>query len=293
MAGRLGVVATIQDMAPAGDAPPLDARSTTTHGPGAHEVAETLWGHVTSRTRAWMALHIVGVIGGGLALDRWLGWPGQHLATLWTVAVFAWLVRLGRPFERRALLVCTALAGTGEAVLSLGWGIYDYQFGNLPLFVPPGHALLMTLGVLVRPFVRTGYVRGVALAAASWALWAAWHGTDEFGAVLTLLFLGCAAVSRGRDLYAAMLVLALLMELYGTALGNWAWRPVVPGTGWSAANPPFAAGAFYALLDLLVLTAIHRRPRPSRDPKPVAVSVAVSGAAGDRAPRPVRSSVVR
>jgi hypothetical protein len=221
--------------------------------------AADLWSHLAPYTRGVVAVHIVAVIGGGLALDRELGWSGQHVATLWTVAVFAWLMRIGRPVERRALLVCTALAGTGEAVLSLGWGIYDYQFGNLPLFVPPGHALLMTLGVLVRPRVRPAHVRAIAAAAAGWGAWVAWRGTDEFGAVLSVLFLACAAASRGRDLYAAMLLLALLMELYGTALGNWTWRPLVPGTGWSAANPPFAAGAFYALLDLLVLAAVERR----------------------------------
>lgn len=225
---------------------------------------DALWQHLAPRTRAWGAAHIVAVITGGLALDRGLGWPGQHLATLWTVAVFAWLLRIGRPIERRALLVCTALAGTGEAVLSLGWGIYDYQFGNLPLFVPPGHALLMTLGVFARPFVSRRAVAGVAAAAAAWAALAWWRGTDEFGAVLALLFLACVAMSRGRDLYAAMLVLALVMELYGTALGNWTWRGVVPGTGWQAANPPFAAGAFYALLDLLVLAIVARRGASSQ-----------------------------
>jgi hypothetical protein len=39
---------------------------------------------------------------------------------------------------------------------------------------------------------------------------------------------------------------------------------VVPGLGVGAANPPFAAGAFYALLDLLVLAAVSvgaSRPR--------------------------------
>lgn len=220
-----------------------------------------LWGHLPARTRGLVATHVVGVIVGGLALDREFGWTGQHLATLWTVAVFAWLLRLGRPLERRVLLVCTALAGVGEAVLSLGWGVYDYRFGNLPLFVPPGHALLMTLGLVVRPLVTPRHVAAVAAGAAVWAIVVLWRGTDAFGTILAGLFLVCAGLSRGRDLYAAMFVLALAMELYGTALGNWTWRPGVPGTGWSAANPPFAAGAFYALLDLLVLAAVRRRPR--------------------------------
>ena len=47
-------------------------------------------------------------------------------------------------------------------------------------------------------------------------------------------------------------VIALVMELYGTALGNWAWRPHAPGIGLATLNPPFAAGAFYCVLDWLV-----------------------------------------
>jgi hypothetical protein len=206
-----------------------------------------------------MAGHIVAVITGGLAIDRAWGWTGQHLATAWTLGVLAWLFAIGRRAERRALGWCIALAGFGEVVLSLGWQVYDYQFGNLPAFVPPGHALLMTLGVLVQPFVSRRHVTLVSIGAALWGAVAVARGTDEFGAGLALVFLLCVVASRGRNLYAAMFVLALLMELYGTALGNWAWRGVVPGTGWTAANPPFAAGAFYALLDLLVLALVTER----------------------------------
>ncbi|MDX2184600.1 MAG: hypothetical protein SFW08_11525 [Gemmatimonadaceae bacterium] len=218
-----------------------------------------LWSHLPAATRRLMAGHIVVVIVGGLAIDRAWGWTGQHLATVWTLGVLAWLIAIGRRRERRALGWCIALAGFGEVVLSLGWQVYDYQFGNLPAFVPPGHALLMTLGVLVQPLVRARHVALVSAAATLWGAAAMWRGTDEFGAGLALVFLLCVAASRGRALYAAMFVLALLMELYGTALGNWAWRAIVPGTGWSAANPPFAAGAFYALLDLLVLALVTER----------------------------------
>jgi len=53
----------------------------------------------------------------------------------------------------------------------------------------------------------------------------------------------------------------LTMELYGTALGNWSWQATVPWLKLSAANPPFSAGAFYGLLDLLVLAALTRWPK--------------------------------
>jgi hypothetical protein len=77
-------------------------------------------------------------------------------------------------------------------------------------------------------------------------------------------------------LYATMFVIALAMELYGTALGNWTWRSITPGLGITAANPPFSAGALYCLLDLLVLGAMKllsrnrviTKPQPSSDGSP-------------------------
>ena len=62
-----------------------------------------------------------------------------------------------------------------------------------------------------------------------------------------------------------MLVLSLAMELWGTWLGNWAWRREVPWLGLVTDNPPLAAGAFYAALDLLVVSTVGawRRQSPA------------------------------
>jgi hypothetical protein len=63
-----------------------------------------------------------------------------------------------------------------------------------------------------------------------------------------------------------MFVLSLVMELYGTWIGNWVWSPQVPWLGLTTVNPPVAAGAFYCVLDLLVVSATARlaTPRPAR-----------------------------
>jgi hypothetical protein len=207
-------------------------------------------------------LQIVAVIVGGLALDRLLGWPGQIAADLWAAAVFGWLYLRGGAPERRVLVACMVIAGLGECVLSLVWGLYAYQFGNIPLFVPPGHALLMTLGIMAAARLPAWVVWAIPLGAAPWALAGWWQGWDQAGALLFLLLAVCMAASRGRRLYAAMFVLALAMELYGTWLGNWAWKPTVAGLGLSTTNPPAHAGAFYCALDLLVLASL-RLPRRS------------------------------
>jgi hypothetical protein len=51
------------------------------------------------------------------------------------------------------------------------------------------------------------------------------------------------------------------MEVYGTWLGNWTWALEAPWLGFTTLNPPLAAGAFYCMLDMLVVaTVAARRP---------------------------------
>ncbi len=223
-------------------------------------MAPRFWQHLPSRTRVLVGANITAVISGGLALDAALGWPGQIAAIVWTVLVFAWLFRLGTTQEKRLLVLCTLISAVGEVFLSLIWGLYDYQFHNVPLFVPPGHALLMTLGLLTAPRLNKTAVIAISVGAAAWGGYAWIAGFDRFGTALFGIFAFCMIVGRARALYAAMFVLALIMELYGTTLGNWAWAAEAPWLHLSQYNPPFSAGAFYCMLDLLVLAALSAFP---------------------------------
>jgi hypothetical protein len=65
-----------------------------------------------------------------------------------------------------------------------------------------------------------------------------------------------------------MFVLSLVLELYGTWIGNWVWKPEVPGLGLTTLNPPVAAGAFYCVLDFLVVSAVTKLqgPTPVKQP---------------------------
>ncbi len=222
----------------------------------------SLWSHLGPTTRGWMAFHIVAVIAVGLWLDMHLGWTGQHIATVWALAVWGWLYWLGGRTERQVLMLATVVSGIGEVFLSLVWGLYDYQFHNVPLFVPPGHALLMTLGILsARRLAEHSrhVVAAVTTGAAAWAIYV-WVGNiDRFGVALFGLYAVCLWLGRARGLYAIMFVLALMMELYGTALGNWVWVGTAPWVKLAAANPPFSAGAFYCALDFLVLALLHKK----------------------------------
>ena len=204
---------------------------------------------------------IVITIAGGLLLDyHWVRY-GQV-----AVSALAWLVCLGlwvraEPRSRPALLACLIFATGGEVFLSLVWGLYQYRLGNIPLFVPPGHVLLFFLGTQIAQRIPARGEWWIAALAAPVVLAFAWNGSDTLGPLLYALFLACMWLSPSRKLYATMFVLSLAMELYGTWIGNWVWAANVPWLGLSTLNPPIAAGAFYCVLDLLVVATAARMPR--------------------------------
>lgn len=191
-------------------------------------------------------------IAGGLALDQYGGVWGQALVNLWAWGVFFLLYAHSANELRPALIACLIIATLGEVVLSLVWGLYDYRLGNLPLFVPPGHVLLYMLGMWLADRLPAKLLSVIPWIAASCAVLLVFVGKDYLSLPLTGLLLLAYWRGPAPKLYATMFVLALAMELWGTALGNWAWRLQVPGLGWPTLNPPFAAGAFYCVLDYLV-----------------------------------------
>jgi len=193
----------------------------------------------------------------GLALDQHGGALGQPIVVTITWVVFGALLLRTDSAGRTMMLTCLVYATVGEVLLSLVWQVYDYRLGNLPLFVPPGHVLLFLLGLSVTPRVTPTMVRAVVIGAVLVVAALAVSARDTFSAVLTVVFVASVVLSRHRALYAAMFVLALVMELYGTWLGNWHWNAQVGTTGLVTLNPPVAAGAFYCALDLLVMLGMH------------------------------------
>jgi len=195
---------------------------------------------------------VVATIVVGLLVDRLAGFPGQMAVSVVVWALATWLIVNVRRDTGRRLMACVWISGLGEIVASLAWGLYDYQFGNVPLFVPPGHALLYLLGLIVAERVSDRAAWLVLAGAAPPVAALALAGHDLLSLPLYALFAAFVVYGRQRRLYATMFVIALVMELYGTALGNWSWRAVAPGTGLATLNPPIAAGVFYCALDWLV-----------------------------------------
>jgi hypothetical protein len=213
--------------------------------------------------RRSMHIAIVATIVLGLAIDQKAGLPGQLVvsAVTWLMLAALWL--RAAPRERVGLAACLLYATLGEVFLSLVWGLYEYRLHQIPLFVPPGHVLLFALGVALARRVSDGVVWGVFALALPCVSYLALAGADTLGPALLGLFALCLLFGESRKLYATMFALALFMELYGTWLGNWTWNRDVPWLELTTANPPLAAGAFYCVLDLLVLATLRAWDRLS------------------------------
>lgn len=202
----------------------------------------------------------------GLPLDQYGGLAGQLAVSVWTWAVFFRLVSTSGPQWRLPFYACVAWATLGEIFLSLVWGLYTYRLENIPLFIPPGHVLLFYLGIVLAPRVPHAFVALVPAAAVAYAAFAWIRGFDTVSVLLTGLFIVCMLQADGRRLYSVMFVAALVVELYGTWMGNWTWQAQEAYLGLTSTNPPLAAGALYCALDVLVgITSrgLRRLPRGS------------------------------
>jgi hypothetical protein len=205
---------------------------------------------------------IVSALAIGLAADVQTGFHGQILISAVIWALLLYLMAHFDLIERRALFSCLVISTLGEIVLSLGWGLYTYRLHNIPLFVPPGHVMLLMLGITVAQRMSRRTANAILVCAAGYAFAAAAAGIDTFALPLLAAL---AAVSLlmpdHRRLYASTFIVSLVLELYGTWLGNWTWGREVPLIQLVTTNPPGIASAFYAVLDALVALAAVVLPR--------------------------------
>lgn len=208
-------------------------------------------------------LLIVAALAVGLAVDVETSIVGQTIVGLAVWAVLLYLLDGVEHDVRGGLIACLVIATAGEMFLSLVWGLYTYRLGNIPLFVPPGHVLMLLLGLSLARRMPEGAALAIIGGAGIYSIAAAVLGVDTLGFPLFLVLIAATlAMPSQRRLYASTFVLSLALELYGTLLGTWTWAHNVPGMALVTTNPPGAAGAFYCALDALVAaTSILLVPR--------------------------------
>jgi hypothetical protein len=193
------------------------------------------------------------------------GLDGQLLSNLAAPLYFALVLSGLRAEQRTMALVFVPFSALGEYIFSLVLQLYTYRLGSVPFYVPFGHAILFSTGLLVAelPVVVAHEARVRAgLLAVHAALFggAALLLHDTFSALCAVLFVIILRRKRGRPFYLIMGLLVLYIELVGTALGCWAWDARPLGL-LQTTNPPVGAFVFYVIADILVIKISARLAR--------------------------------
>ncbi len=110
-----------------------------------------------------------------LVADSVLGSLGRQFAGALTFGVLGACTRFVEPARRWEVWLCVPIATLFEVYGSLIWGGYTYRLHNIPLYVPPGHALVFVFGITAAalPLVQrhgTRFRHGVLAIATAWAV---------------------------------------------------------------------------------------------------------------------------
>jgi hypothetical protein len=201
---------------------------------------------------------VVATLAGGIALDAHGPSWAQAAVSAWTWTVFVWVLEQSESRHRVELVVCLVLATFGEIFLKDVWGLYVYRLDNLPLFVPPGHAIVFASAVRLSRLAPRWFPAAVVAPLGLYLAYAGWKGFDTQGMLWFLVFLACLAWSSDRRLCSVLFVFALLIEGYGTTLGGWHYFARDPWFGLTTTDPPVGIGAIYCTLERLVRVSATR-----------------------------------
>ncbi|NEQ95320.1 MAG: hypothetical protein F6K30_01070 [Cyanothece sp. SIO2G6] len=181
------------------------------------------------------------------------GYRTQWLADWMAIAYFTVMLWGLKAEERRIAIIFVPFSALAEYLFSQVFDLYLYRLDMVPLYVPFGHAILFSTGLVLadlKALQQWNMLRwillGVHLMLFLLAI-ALWH--DGLSAILLLIFAWVLQRKGARLLYGIMGCLVLMVELSGTSLGCWTWQS--ESFGWlHTTNPPVGAFVFYVLGDL-------------------------------------------
>jgi hypothetical protein len=191
----------------------------------------------------------------------------QYLATLVMLIGFSILFYRSTLRIRSQMLFAVIIGFFGEHLFSIALGMYKYRLGNVPLYVPPGHAIVYIAAVyfckdaIVKTH-RKQFEKLFTIFVLVYATLFLIFANDIFGFVMSLLviyFLRNKPIER--LFFLTMYIVVAFLEIVGTHYRCWEW----PNTAYGvlpflkSANPPSGISLFYFLLDLGCLWLYKQR----------------------------------
>lgn len=191
----------------------------------------------------------------------------QYLALIALVIGFIIIyLRVGKR-AREQMIYAVILGFIGEHLFSIGLGMYSYRLGNVPLYIPFGHAVVL---VAVVYFCKESIIisnkkileKIITIFILIYSFCFLVFANDIFGFVMSLLVLFLLRNKpRERLFYLTMYVAVAFLEIVGTTYGCWFWPETAFDTipFLKSANPPSGISLFYFLLDLGSLWIYKKR----------------------------------
>jgi len=192
---------------------------------------------------------------------------GQWINTICVILVYVYCYYKGTSRIREQLIYAFLIGVIGEYVFSIVLRMYSYRLGNIPHYIPFGHALVF-LGVysfsrkstIKRNFKKINYFLTISIIVYAFAFLV--FKNDVFGFIMTILvFYSLRKYPKEKLFYLTMYCVVVYAELIGTYLNTWSWPKVAFDTFefLPSANPPSGICLFYYGLDRGTISIYKRR----------------------------------
>lgn len=198
----------------------------------------------------------------GLLLDSKYGLKflqnRQNIAAIGGFLAFSVMFYRSTSRVREQMLYALVIGFLGEHLFSIVFGMYTYRLGNIPLYVPFGHAILLRVVIhfCKKPAVifHTKQIeKWITIFILIYSFLFLLYANDVLGFIMSLLVI-ILLINRPKErlFYLSMYVVVAYLEIIGTTYQCWSWPKVFCGTFpfLKSANPPSGISLFYFLLDI-------------------------------------------
>jgi hypothetical protein len=182
----------------------------------------------------------------------------QFLTNVFMLLAFYWLYSRSVKRTKELMIYAVILGFLGEYFFSVYLDMYTYRLGNVPLYVPFGHAAVygrvyvFSKAAVVRKYHKI-LERFMYVVISLFALGYLVFFNDVFGFVMTLcVFALLIKRPKDRMFFLTMYIIVAVLEIGGPAYGAWKW----PDTAFGifdflpSNNAPSGISLFYFLLDI-------------------------------------------
>jgi hypothetical protein len=187
---------------------------------------------------------------------------GGIVTAILAIVYFSFFFRYATSTLRKLMFVMVFLSYLGELIFCELVGMYDYRNHTIPLYVPFGHSIVYASGYVLAEttfFINNERIlRKLFLILFSLLfLGVGIFLNDVFSLIFGTLFFVLMRRKKWQNLYYAIALCVIFIELVGTYFNCWTWVPktfgIIP-----AINPPMGAVFFYAGGDVILAKMVQK-----------------------------------